>query len=81
VTLHRRSEPDDRLTRHQTIGIEDDHLVVRTGETPNPFGDVARFALRVLAPSPVKDEVVSARALPQREETSLSRSLPGWRPA
>ena len=78
MTLHRGSQPNDRVARHQTIGIEDDHLLVCTAEPSDPLGDVAGLALRVLPTTPVEDVVVSARPLAEGEEGCLLRNPDVW---
>src|SRR5262249_17096774 len=46
--LHGGDEADDRVPRHQAIGIEHDHVLVATAKALHPLGNVASLATNVL---------------------------------
>ena len=53
IRLHRRRQAHDRLSRHQAVGVKDDHLRIVAAPVNDEIGDVARFAGKILAPPPV----------------------------
>src|SRR6478609_3044320 len=72
MTFHRVGEPGDGIGGHQTVCIEDDHMVIRPTEPLYPVFDVAGFPRGILRAMSVI-EVRNAEVTSKLQEALLFR--------
>ncbi len=78
VRLHRRRETDDRVARHDAVGVEHQHVRVVAAPAGDEVGDVAGLAARVLAAPAIIDARVRQPLRASRRKPAPRRSR-RWR--
>src|SRR5947209_14052342 len=73
IGLHCGGEKHDRAAGHQAVGIEHDHVLVRSAPAGDEVSDVAGLAARVLRPVTIEDARAVRQTRPQGEEGALLR--------
>ena len=55
IGLHDPDQPCDRVTRHQAVGVEDNHKIVGCTPSADELGDVARLPAAVARAVSIED--------------------------
>ncbi len=71
VRLHGGGERHDRRSAHQTVGVQDEHVVVAAAPAGDEIADVACFAVMILRPVPVVEPGLGTEPAAQVEIGAL----------